>query len=243
MTTAVAKYGVDVLDFIVDLERIATVDEAMDALSGMFGRFGFRTLVLTGLPNPVQSVEQVLLAKRVPPEWFKVYVANNYVRDDPVPRQCRRTVHPFEWSELHYNAETEPRTAEVMRRAADFGLAQGLTVPIHGITGYEACVSLAGEQPDFDKRSKAAAHLIAIYAFNRVRQLIGPVASAPQLTPREREVLTWSVQGKSAWEIGEILNIAQRTVEEHRARIYQKLGAVNHAHAVAIALRDRLIEP
>jgi DNA-binding CsgD family transcriptional regulator len=61
------------------------------------------------------------------------------------------------------------------------------------------------------------------------------------LTEREREVLTWVAQGKSAWEIGKILNIAKRTVDEYAATAYRKLGAVNRAQAVAIAVRDRLI--
>jgi DNA-binding CsgD family transcriptional regulator len=61
------------------------------------------------------------------------------------------------------------------------------------------------------------------------------------LTEREREVLAWVAQGKSAWEIGKILNIAKRTVDEYAATAYRKLGAVNRAQAVAIAVRDRLI--
>jgi LuxR family transcriptional regulator, quorum-sensing system regulator BjaR1 len=64
----------------------------------------------------------------------------------------------------------------------------------------------------------------------------------PVLTPREREVLAWAAQGKSAWEIGEILEIAKRTVDEHAQTAVRKLGAVNRTHAVAIALRDNLIE-
>jgi DNA-binding CsgD family transcriptional regulator len=55
------------------------------------------------------------------------------------------------------------------------------------------------------------------------------------LTPREREVLAWVAQGKSAWEIGEILDIAKRTVDEHAQTAGRKLGAVNRTHAVAIA--------
>ena len=61
------------------------------------------------------------------------------------------------------------------------------------------------------------------------------------LTPREVEVLTWVALGKSAWEIGEILNIAKRTVDEHAQTAVRKLGAVNRTHAVAIAVRDRII--
>ena len=62
------------------------------------------------------------------------------------------------------------------------------------------------------------------------------------LTPREIEVLAWVAQGKSAWEVGEILHIAKRTVDEHVRAAIRKLGAVNRTHAVAIALRDRIID-
>lgn len=62
-----------------------------------------------------------------------------------------------------------------------------------------------------------------------------------ELTERETEVLRWVANGKSAWEIGEILNIAKRTVDEHVQRTVRKLGAVNRTHAVAIAQRDGII--
>ena len=59
--------------------------------------------------------------------------------------------------------------------------------------------------------------------------------------PSQRDVLTWAAAGKSAWEMGEILNISARTVEEHAQQALQRLGAVNRTQAVAIAIRDRLI--
>jgi DNA-binding CsgD family transcriptional regulator len=62
------------------------------------------------------------------------------------------------------------------------------------------------------------------------------------LTPREREVLAWVSRGKSAWEIGTILRITKRTVDEHVQTVVRKLGAANRTQAVAIAIRDRLIE-
>jgi LuxR family quorum sensing-dependent transcriptional regulator len=62
------------------------------------------------------------------------------------------------------------------------------------------------------------------------------------LTSRENEVLQWVARGKSAWEIGEILNITKRTVDEHVQTDARKLGATNRTHAVAITLRDSLIK-
>jgi LuxR family transcriptional regulator, quorum-sensing system regulator BjaR1 len=65
---------------------------------------------------------------------------------------------------------------------------------------------------------------------------------AKALTTREIEVLYWVARGKSSWEIGEILNISQRTVVEHVKIVVLKMGAANRVHAVALAVRDRIIE-
>jgi LuxR family quorum sensing-dependent transcriptional regulator len=67
-------------------------------------------------------------------------------------------------------------------------------------------------------------------------------AKSPVLTSREAEVLTWVARGKSAWEIGEILRITKRTVDEHVQTAVRKLGASNRTHAVALALREGVIE-
>jgi LuxR family quorum sensing-dependent transcriptional regulator len=84
---------------------------------------------------------------------------------------------------------------------------------------------------------------MALYAFDRVRCLHQKhPEEKPSVTLREREVLKWVAAGKSAWEIGEILNISKRTVDEHTQTASRKLGAVNRTQAVAIAIRERLIQ-
>lgn len=237
-------YGRDALDFIEGLGAYRKVPDAMNALATAFGHYGFEHIIVTGLPNPDQRFAQMVLAKRWPAEWFSLYTEKSYDRVDPVLRMCRRTVNPFEWSEAPYDAETEPGAVEVMRRATDFRMSRGFVVPIHGLTGHEAGVSLAGVHLDLNARSKPALHLIAMYGFDHIRRLLAPAQTpSARLTPRERETIAWASQGKSAWEIGEILNITQRTVEEHLATAARKLGAVNRTHAVAIALRQRLINP
>ena len=60
------------------------------------------------------------------------------------------------------------------------------------------------------------------------------------LTPREVEVLSWLVQGKTNAEIGVILHISPRTIQKHVERIFVKLGVENRIAAVALvhALRQ-----
>ena len=62
------------------------------------------------------------------------------------------------------------------------------------------------------------------------------VKGAEQLTPREREVLAQVVAAASNKEAGRTLGISPRTVEVHRARIMDKLGARNAADLVRIVL-------
>jgi LuxR family transcriptional regulator, quorum-sensing system regulator BjaR1 len=68
------------------------------------------------------------------------------------------------------------------------------------------------------------------------------LARNSSLTPREREVLGLVVQGKSGREVGQILHITARTVDQHVQAAVRKLGARNRLHALVIALRDGIIE-
>jgi FixJ family two-component response regulator len=58
------------------------------------------------------------------------------------------------------------------------------------------------------------------------------------LTPREREVLVRIASGASNKEAGRQLGISPRTIEVHRARIMEKLGAKNAADLVRIVLSE-----
>jgi FixJ family two-component response regulator len=58
------------------------------------------------------------------------------------------------------------------------------------------------------------------------------------LTCREREVLSQVARGASNKEAGRRLGISQRTVEVHRARIMDKLGAKNAADLIRIVLSE-----
>ena len=56
------------------------------------------------------------------------------------------------------------------------------------------------------------------------------------MTRREREVLEQFASGASNKEAGRTLGISPRTIEVHRARIMDKLGAKNTADLVRIVV-------
>lgn len=68
-----------------------------------------------------------------------------------------------------------------------------------------------------------------------------PALSDRVLSDREAEVLCWISEGKSDWEIGNILTISPKTVNYHVENAKRKLGAITRLNAVVVAMRHGLI--
>jgi DNA-binding CsgD family transcriptional regulator len=83
-----------------------------------------------------------------------------------------------------------------------------------------------------------------VHAQEAASRLFLPVEAQvqkPSLTRRELECLSWTMEGKTAWETGAILSISERTAVLHLQNAMQKLGAVSKHQAVLKAMRLGLI--
>ena len=58
-----------------------------------------------------------------------------------------------------------------------------------------------------------------------------------RLTPREQQVLLWCAYGKSSWEIGQILQCQESTVNFHVGNILRKFDVSTRVAAVITAIR------
>jgi len=87
----------------------------------------------------------------------------------------------------------------------------------------------------------------AILSVGRGERFLSPsaqlAAGRPQLTTREREILTFVAQGHTSKEISGLLNISPRTVEHHRANLMEKLGINDVAGLTRYAIRQGIIDP
>jgi DNA-binding NarL/FixJ family response regulator len=76
--------------------------------------------------------------------------------------------------------------------------------------------------------------------------LAGPAATTtaptPKLTPRQREVLQFIVQGRTMKEIAAALQLSRRTVETHKYEMMQVLGVETTAELIRYAIQFGLID-
>jgi DNA-binding NarL/FixJ family response regulator len=70
-----------------------------------------------------------------------------------------------------------------------------------------------------------------------------PQRGAQVLTPRESEVAKLVAEGHSSQAIADTLVISIKTVERHRANIYDKLNIRDRVELTRYAIREGLVEP
>ena len=75
-----------------------------------------------------------------------------------------------------------------------------------------------------------------------IQQQLSADPPIPELTPRQKEILTQMVRGLTDRDIAHLFGIRQDGVNDHVRAILAKLGAANRTEAVAIAMRKHIVE-
>ena len=232
-------------DLIDDIDRTQTPEQAVERLASALSVFDYRAFLITGVPEPPQRVEPYFLANGWPRGWSDGSGQEGYHIDDPAAAWRQRPLNPFEWSGTAPAPEAWPNDPDSLLATVETDGRRRVLVPIIRASGSNACVTMAGERPELEPKVRRAIQLVSVYAHAKAVSLIGcdkAVASARELTAREREALQWTAAGKSSWEISVILGISERTVNWLIARATEKLNAVNRTQAVVNAIRAGQIQ-
>lgn len=131
-----------------------------------------------------------------------------------------------------------------------YGLRSGIIFPIHGPNGEFGMMSFVSEQLANPASQKDLMHSMALlsiirdYVFESSKKFL--VTPEPEiqivLTPREKEVVKWTVAGKSSWEISKILNCSESTINFHLSNIRLKFNVNTKQQAIIKALKLGLIQ-
>jgi LuxR family quorum-sensing system transcriptional regulator SolR len=157
-----------------------------------------------------------------------------------------RLDHAFQWSDAgKSSADSSSRLGAL---AAHMRGGRGVAARVRSVVSGSVDVTtlLQFECADASLRQTLLVSFIAFYLHSTFTLHAADLQlhdsfDGINLTGKERDVLTWMVEGKTSWEIGRILSTSERTVKFHLKNIYAKLNVSNRAQAAAVVNRLRLI--
>lgn len=135
-----------------------------------------------------------------------------------------------------YAPPDRPEFARYWEAFGEGGFAEGLCATAFGRERRIGSVHIGLGARDLDPADQDAISLAAAILAERLLEFEpdpAPPPPLPGLAPRERDAIAYVAEGKTDWEIAQILGIAESTARFHVDNARKKLGAVNRAHAVA----------
>jgi len=209
-----------------------------------FDHFLFGARICTSFAQP-----QSVIVSGYPDAWWEHYKQRGFMPQDPVLAYSIRQNLPRDWHTIAVQYSSEPGRL-VMDEARDFGLKSGLVCPTHGAGGAFALLTFSASRDYLHLDASVHArlpqlHLLASYLHEALLRTveIREISHPTTLTEREKECLLWGAEGKTAWEIGQILNISERTVIFHLQNACLKLDVSNRQQAIARAISSGIITP
>lgn len=167
---------------------------------------------------------------------------------DPVAQHCKHRATPIVWDQSTY---VKAGMGERWEYQAQFGLRFGISWAMHLPAGRHFLIGIDRDQPlpacaGEVSRMTADLQLFTVHAQEIAAKLLldVPADETPlgNLTERELECLRWTRDGKTAWELGRILGIAEQTAARHLHNASKKLACVSKHQAVLKAMQLRLID-
>jgi DNA-binding CsgD family transcriptional regulator len=203
---------------------------------------GFDTVsAITVIDRPLSNPEFIAV-DNAPEGYWDAMEASTKQRRDPVMQHCKQHSIPIIWNQDTY---TSSGAADIWENRPDTAIAPVFAWPLQKVdTCAETVRKPMPKDPSELTRMVADLQLFAVHAQDAALRILVPAAAQPerpQLTPRELECLRWTMDGKTAWEVGEILGISERTAVLHLNNGMHKLDCTNKHQAVLKALRLGLI--
>jgi DNA-binding CsgD family transcriptional regulator len=221
-------------------------DEFRDEVVRFAQQMGFNTVAAVTVVERGAGGTDFISVDNTPAPFFATFRDAVLMRRDPVMQHCRRQSVPIVWDQDTYTAQG---LGELWEQQAQFGYRTGIAMALHLPEGKHFVLGVDRDQslpkdPVELQRLVADLQLFAVHAQEAALRLLLPQVQQPEkpaLTPRELEALSWTMEGKTAWEVGAILGISERTAVLHINNAMHKLGCVSKHAAVLKALRLGLI--
>jgi DNA-binding CsgD family transcriptional regulator len=209
-------------------------------------QLGFETVSASAIVDRPDAPSQFVAVHNTPAGFEETFDNVSVGRRDPVMQHCKRHTVPIIWGQQTY---LDQGAIDLWETQAPFGYRNGIAMALHLPEGRHFFLGVDRDQGLPADRSEltrlvADLQLFAVHAQDTAMRVLIPESLQPErpaLTPRELEVLRWTMEGKTAWETSALLSIAERTVVQHLQNAMKKLQCNSKHQAVLKALRLGLI--
>jgi DNA-binding CsgD family transcriptional regulator len=232
---------------------VAMVEEFIESTQDVTSATKLKQLFLTAVED--EGYENAVFARvrnrrlssipwsEFPAGYLDAYQTGEWDKIDPVVQRIQSARRPFVWSDTGGEAGFSRQQKAFFEQCRELGVHSGITIPIHRIGSEVDLISLSLREkcPAPTQRMTHVYMLTVQYWLKYCELTDGRRSQSAPLTCQELECLRWCKEGKTNWEIGEILSISEKTVEFHLANAMRKLGANNRITAVIVGIKEGLI--
>jgi len=232
----------DITAFEAECRQATTLDQLKSLLDAIVRQFGFRWFALVHNVDLKRTTRKAVLITTYPVPWIEEVMDARLYLEDPVHAACVKTVSGLTWDQIGDYIAPSARQLSILERGRAHGLAAGFTMPIRMRDEPDAIFTVARQGDEIiSSPDLLSARLVGTVAFDRARALLGPdeLANVPiALSPRQIDCLDLVAQGKSDWEIGQILGLSRDTVHEYVEGARRRYGVRRRTQLVLRAVRD-----
>lgn len=232
------------------LAKTKDLEGCLDVLQEALQNLGWRRLVY-GWKSPGtygECLNVPVLTREFPKNWDRNW--SKHSAHDPYFEAAFVSQNPVRWADVKASlSDLKAKQQDCIHYIDDLGLNDGLTIPVcvsgrrfAFVTALDYKEATSGNSLGMGEGQVELIKLIAHFFDNHI---LGVSANSKglgvHLSPREKECLYWTAQGKTVDEIGAITGVSSETTRVYVKRIISKMNATNKTHAVAKAMHLGLV--
>lgn len=206
----------------------------------------FFSYIVVKRPFAMDMQSLAMMSASYPAEWITRYRDFSYHNYDPVVAHAREAYLPFAWGHRGFLQQCTKSQAKLFHEAHEFGIVEGLSIPVHGPLGEAGLFSIVAKHRGLiaDIQTTHSAPLQAFAIQLHADAMVPYQAAEPaaiMLSSRERDCLMWTLEGMTTAAIADRMCLSVSAVNYHFTNVIQKLGAANKYHAAIVAMKKRLV--